>query len=127
MGGRIAEVAFNASAFARYSATTALDTEEYEIARHYVQGVSRETFQATSSDYRYHNMDDQIREPYGKTTTARPKAFATIVERLQELLIDVLATPDFSKKAEISLAKIDNWLTRLEEETSNYHAAVASF
>lgn len=91
-----------------------LDTEGLEIAQRYVQGyqemLSRQ-LQATIDVlvWMANFVSRMVQLPQ-----LEQQMLAAIGEGIQELMADVLPTPDFSTEAELPLTLMESWLARLE-------------
>jgi hypothetical protein len=95
-----------------------LDTEGLEIARRYVQGyqetLSRQ-LQAAIDALAW--MADFVSRMV-QLPQLDQQTLAAISEGIQELMADVLPTPDFSTEAELPLTSMESWLARLEAGAS---------
>src|SRR6266487_136124 len=91
-----------------------LDDEGLEIAQSYVQGyqeVISKQLQATINALAWVT---EFVSRMAKQPQPDQQMLTTIVEGVQELMTDVLPTPDFLQKAELPLRTMESWLTRLE-------------
>jgi hypothetical protein len=96
----------------------ALDTEGLEIGRRYIQGyqetLSRQ-LQAAIDALVW--MDDFVSRMV-QLPQLDQQTLVAIGEGIQELMADVLPTPDFSTEAELPLTSMESWLARLEAGAS---------
>ncbi len=91
-----------------------LDDEGLKVAQSYVQGyqeVISKQLQATINALAW---VAEFVSRMAKQPQPNQQMLTTIVEGVQELMTDVLPTPDFLQEAELPLGTMESWLTRLE-------------
>jgi hypothetical protein len=90
------------------------DDEGLEIAQGYVQGYQKVLSKQLQATINALAWVAEFASRMAKQPQPNQQMLTTIVEGVQELMTDLLPTPDFLQEAELPLKTMESWLTRLE-------------